>query len=350
MERDLRDLPSVLYRADGSTTVGLGHIAHAIRLDRVLRDSGVASVRLVGRLDDSTAAFAEDAGLIPHWPLERTADEPDQILAALDETRASFIAFNLPRELLETAEPSLAAVAASGVPQVHFDNPMQSSRYGDLVVNALPHVDWGVDLSANPRVLEGLDYLLPDPSLAPVGSRERGADVERVLVSMGGGDESNLTSIVMRTLDAVGFVGIVDVVVGAASRHLDVVRSLAADVRCEARVHQQLLSLAPLVAEADLAFSALGLTTYEFAAAGLPAAILAGTELNARVADIYAKSGTACSLGLYQDRSPDELVLRVGELLADGAGRRSMSRRGPRLVDGLGAQRLLILLKGLLHG
>ncbi len=348
MEYDLRDLPRVFYRADADAEMGLGHVVHAARLDVALRSRGLAQLRLVGRVEASVACMLEDGGMSRHISIDDESHASDVLLEALSTHPCSVVAANLPKGLLERAEPLFARVRQAGHRQVHFDDPLRTAATADLVINSLPHIDWGVDLRAHPALHEGLEYFLLDPEFTRTGARVRDGRVETVLISMGGGDAPNLTAQVMDALDVAGYRGVAEVVIGAANRHLEAVAARAESLSYEVRLHQHLPSLADLASSADLAFSALGLTTYEFASLGLPAIILAGNELNAAVADIYAAQGSALSLGYHERWTPVTLAEEISSVLADGQLRRAMSVCGPQLVDGKGADRVCALLEPLL--
>jgi len=339
-------LPTILYGADADSGLGLGHIAHAVHLHHELRQRSMARVLPIGRYGDGSAAMFQREGI--EYIEQDRADAPTLIEKAR-AVGADVVGFNLAKHQLDEAEPVFHAVNEAGLRQIHFDNPVQGQAYADLVINALPHVDWGMDLAAHPAAYEGLEYLLLDPEFAQVRPRVRGDEVRTVLISMGGGDASNLTGRVMAALESAGYTGEAEVVVGAANPHAEAIAAQADVVSYEVRLHRHLPTLAETAERADLAFSALGVTTYEFASVGLPVAILAGTELNTRVAEIYTRHGAAVSLGYYRDLSESDLASAVASVLGDSAARETMSRRGPELVDGKGADRVCDLIGELLE-
>lgn len=346
MEHDIRPLPVLPYVTYAGERTGLGHVMHAIRLDQALRERGIAQIRVVGDFGDSVGSLLEDRGMLRPLALPKEADVARHLLEA--DLSTSPVLVNLPKEGLEQSEPVFEALRAAGRPQIHFDDPMRTGLLADLLINALPHVDWGVDFSTHPNAHEGLDYLLLDRDFVAEEPRVRTGPVQTTLVSMGGGDAPNTTAAVLEALATIGFEGDADVVVGAANPHGASLAELASHMSFEVRFHEHLPSLAALVSHADLAFSALGVTTYEFASAGLPTAVIAGNELNGRVADLYSEQGTAVSLGYYRELSATDLASGIQQVLEDEAGRTAMSERGPKLVDGRGTDRVCTLIKELL--
>ncbi len=350
MARSTRDLPVLLYRADGGFSIGLGHVAHAAKLADVLLAANVATVRLIGRFDSPSREWLATTALGLPLDVEAGSSEIDAVLAAVERLGAAAVAINFPRELLETADPLFEALRAAGVPQLHFDNPMRGVEKCDLAINALPHPDWGVDAAALARVHEGLDYFLLSKDMEERSRciRERSGQVNRILVAMGGSDPAQLTQRVLDALSLAGYSGVANVVVGAANPGLRSLESLASNLPFEVTVHGHVPSLTSLIAESDLGISALGLTTYEMAALGLPTIIIAPSQFNASVGNAYAERGAAVSLGYHDEWQPEELASRIAELLADSESLRAMSEIATQVVDGKGASRVVALVSQLL--
>jgi spore coat polysaccharide biosynthesis protein SpsF len=217
-----------------------------------------------------------------------------------------------------------------GLPLVFMDNPLPVSwRMGDLLINALPHPNYdGYDPTQHEHCLDGLEFFLPDsPRRDPARPlRER---VERILVTMGGGDFSNLTSLVIAGLREAEFAGFVDVVLGHACPHLDQVRALFTSSGLMGSVDVAVSDLPTRMQQADLGFTALGLTTYEMAYHRLPACIITGHALNTAAATNYVQTyGTAMFLGAGEQLSAGCIAKSFSTLSADLALRTQMAERG----------------------
>lgn len=333
--------PRILYRADGGLQLGFGHVMHAVRLEALLRAQGVAEVVVVGAGDDSVDGLLRQHGMPARFDVTELG-EGDTTLALARDLGAAAVAVNLPKDSLERATGLFEALKGAGIPQIHFDDPMQTVRFADLAINALPHPDWGLDLAGLASVYEGLEYLLVDDDFvrAVAAKRQRSAPPTRVLVSMGGTDPQNLSTLVLQGLEFAGFTGLAHVVLGAGNPHSIAVHEAARAVGFDVDIHDHLPSLAPLVGEVDLAFSALGLTTYEFALAGLPVVLIAGSEFNASVANLHADRGSALSLGYYRDWTAESLGEELRGILEDSELLGDLASAGPQLVDGKGAERV----------
>jgi len=185
------------------------------------------------------------------------------------------------------------------------------------------------------RMLLGPRFALLRPSFRGLPKRKATARVRRVLLTLGGSDPARRTLDAARQLLSALPDTSLDVVLGplygdAADLETVVRRSGRGN---EVRLHHAPDDLAPLMTEADLAVSAGGQTTYELAAAGVPAVALC-------LAENQRGSLTAMSLvpTLLQTTS-EEMMPAVIRLAADLPQRQKMIDAAQSLVDGHGAVR-----------
>ena len=185
------------------------------------------------------------------------------------------------------------------------------------------------------RMLLGPRYALLRPSFRGLPRRRATARVRRVLLTLGGSDPSRRTVDAARQLLSALPDTRLDVVLGPlygdASDLETVIRRSGRGNEVE--LHHAPDDLAPLMTEADLAVSAGGQTTYELAAAGVPAVALCLAE-NQR--------GSLAAMSLIPTllrTTSEEMIPAVIRLAADLPLRQKMSDAAQTLVDGHGAVR-----------
>ena len=205
-------------------------------------------------------------------------------------------------------------------------NPLSSSRYATRVPPACV-------------CMIGPAYALLRPGFRrhrPVAPRQPGR-IERLLVFFGGGDESNETGKVLEVLANLNLV--VDVVVGAAHAHRDALADQCGRNR-HCRLHCQVDDMAALMARADLALGATGVSTWERACVGLPALVVSVADNQHPIAQAAQEAGLLTWLGPAWD--VDVQTWRQALEQALGAPKRlaAQSAAGMALVDGLGVGRV----------
>jgi spore coat polysaccharide biosynthesis predicted glycosyltransferase SpsG len=167
------------------------------------------------------------------------------------------------------------------------------------------------------------------------------AEVQEVLVTVGGADPLGLTPRIISTLDQVPGEFTVSVIVGPFFEN-------EAEIEGSARTSQRRVglvrspqSVASRFLWSDLAISAAGQTLYELACAGCPTVALAAASNQVQQLQMLGEAGVVVSLGPAES---DDLMSRLSSacaaLIEDPAARARMRRAGRGLIDGVGALRV----------
>jgi spore coat polysaccharide biosynthesis predicted glycosyltransferase SpsG len=194
-------------------------------------------------------------------------------------------------------------------------------------------------------VLSGFAYApLGRAVRAAIGTRSaaatRAVDVTspaRVLLCFGGSDPSDVTARLGRAL-ADDPRWTLQVVVGPDYR--GAAEAVGLDVAREPG------DLVPRLAGADLAVIGAGTMKLEAAALGVPAVLVAVADDQLTVGPSFAATGAAAWAGDGRTIDPAAIAEVVGAVVRDAALRREMSRRGPEVVPGDGARRIVIATVG----
>jgi spore coat polysaccharide biosynthesis predicted glycosyltransferase SpsG len=99
--------------------------------------------------------------------------------------------------------------------------------------------------------------------------------------------------------------------------------------------------LAGLLTAADVAILGAGTMKFEAAAVGTPALLLAVADDQLPVGPPFAATGAAAWAGDGRDMDPTAVVELLSALVGDPGRRAAMARRGPEVVPGDGARRIV---------
>lgn len=327
------------FRCDGDTQIGLGHIVGCLRLAKLMVQSLGVEVEFQLRASPVAENLVRDAGFpVSTVPASIAPDgDIEQLLAAALQRGWAGIVINFCKADLERYDQLFQAIKTAGLALIFMDNPIPPGCWqADLLINALPHPPYpGYDPSRHPACLDGLEYFLLDEPHQRLREQKRQIRprVERVLVAMGGGDADNTTAKVIEALALACFSGEVDVVLGAANPHQSAVRALFAASGLKGEVGAGRADLAERITAADLGFSALGLTTYEMAALGLPVLLIPNTPLNTEAAAEYSnRYGAAQTLGQATHLSAQEIATAFGYVQIEKSTRRQLSMNGKQVA------------------
>jgi spore coat polysaccharide biosynthesis predicted glycosyltransferase SpsG len=358
-----------LYRADGGTAIGTGHVLRGLRIAEALRALRPAEFTFVSRPDPWAVERIRREGSAVE---ELVGDELDALFAAARRIRPDLLAL----DRLETTPALIRPLRELGCPLLTFDDVGEGRFSCDALINILEEEPSPQRLAAADVALyQGPAYaVLPPGYDAAPRPRAVSAQVGSILVTMGGGDPLGLSVKVTRALASLigsgkaEFVGEqrrcsrragrslgegsgeaalrpyslrVTVVAGAASPWLDDLQELARTASGRIVVKRAVPRLLDEFLQADLALVAGGLTIHEAMATGTPAiAVCQEVRHQAEMAARFEAQGTMVSLGRGQELHEDGIAQAVASLAADLPRRRALSERGQELVDGKGTQRV----------
>jgi UDP-2,4-diacetamido-2,4,6-trideoxy-beta-L-altropyranose hydrolase len=161
--------------------------------------------------------------------------------------------------------------------------------------------------------------------------RER---VHRIVVTMGGGDPDNVTGELLQTLATQPGPFDIQVLVGPANQNRAAVESVARTSPHRCRVLHSPRAIASIFAEADLAISGAGTTSWELACLGVPMVLLAVADNQQASATDIAAAGAA----VVATRSSLPEALRL--MLGSRDLRSRLASAAHAMVDGRGAERV----------
>ena len=332
------DAPHVVMRADGSSTLGRGHLVRCRNLARALEQRGFAVTFVRSGAEDDFLAD-EDVRWIPGG--SSPEDDARATLHAVGPFGPAVVVVD--HYGLDAAWER--TVAASGSAVVVIDDLADRDHACDVLIdqNPLPAERYGGRVPEGARRLVGMRFaLLPAGGSVPdddAGSRERRSEVTRLLVGFGGGGDLAPIALALDALDDPRFDAVtVDLVIGVEDR-VEEVRSLIGIGRGDVHVHGWVADLAPLMAGADLALGAGGISVLERLRAGLPAVVVSVADNQEATCRVLHDQGLLVHAGRLGEVGPQTVAEALERLMRDDGARRRIEQQGPRAVDGRGAVR-----------
>ncbi len=337
-ERLLRQ-PRILFRVDGSTAMGMGHVYRSLAIADALRQASRAEIAFLMSAD-------HEKGIVTvsryGYPVRVVGD--GALASDLEHIRdfSPAILINDLKDLRPEYLQGLAHLGATTVNLVDtLDDLERAEHYAEMIVSVM----------AEDR--ETPEGFYGGPAYAILRSHFHGREKEirerpkLVLLTFGGSDPQGLTLKAARVTASLDPAVEVVAVAGPAFSHRREFEELAAALpRKVPLIDQAGGHIAELMLEADVVVCSGGMTVYEIAALGTPGIVLAQNMREDGRMRVFAGHGTIAYLGLGVDVDEPTIGDAVARLLADAPRRRAMSARGRALVDGLGATRAAELVLG----
>lgn len=312
----------VLFRVDGDTATGLGHVTRCLNLARAL---------------DGEVLFASKGGSPGFHQVARhfeclPCEDNGGLRAVLRRFRPDVVVV----DLLGNSDRYLSGIE---VPTVSlFDSSAPSPVSRGIVINH--NILQGP--SHGPVFYLGPAYVIVSPAFRQ--ERLFAQQCRSILVNSGGSDPYGLTLKVVAALSSLD--DLLTVVVGAACPDYEELRRLERQ-RGFALYHDVANDeMAALIKESDIVVTAGGNTLYECAAAATPSIVVCHHHRHEEVAAAFAARGAAINLGVGQGLAGERVLGAVRLLMGDAGARRGLGQRAQSLVDGRGVERVATLVQG----
>lgn len=353
-----------LFRADASPRVGIGHVMRCLALARAWQAGGGRSVFL-SYCQGKTLCQRLAAEGIEQIGLTEVHPDPEDLKSALQALRA----ISRTSSGSQGTAPDALASGWCVLDGYHFDPAYQRALrvagcrllviddtahwpeyHADIVLNQnITANQLTYTCNSDATVLLGTRYVLLRPEfLAWRGWERKTPEVaRRVLVTMGGADEGNVSLQVIQMLQHVGIRDLeVKVLIGPANTHLPVLRESVASLGFTTELLTEVTDMPGTMAWADVAISGAGSTCWELAFMGVPSIVLTLAENQAAIAAELQAGGVAVHFGRPSRLNGPDLSEALLQLAATRNTRALMSERGRSLVDGWGADRVVMRMRG----
>jgi len=353
---------NVVFRVDASNLIGTGHVIRCRTLASALRLRG-AHIRFItrkhsGHMSEALACEGFQVELLP---------EPDGVdceigyagwlgVSQEEDAKQTIVALNgLVCDLLVVDHYALDSVWERLLRE-HTSKIMVIDDLANRVHDCDVFLDQNYSLAgperyrpwvpASCQLLLGPRYALLRPEYAKVreSMTPRTGSIQRILIYMGGSEDSNITGLVMSALKSARLDYLhVDVVVGPNFKYLTEVMQQVKAQR-NAKLYSQLPHLADLMSQVDLAVGAGGATTWERLCLGVESLVVSIADNQVPACKALASSGLIQYLGDSLNLNVSIMEAALIKLTVAGVQQRTCWHRLRSLVDGRGTNRVAEVL------
>jgi UDP-2,4-diacetamido-2,4,6-trideoxy-beta-L-altropyranose hydrolase len=316
--------PHWLFQVDMDPAAGGGHIARCRALGQELQRTA------------PVAFIMEESGA--HWEPTLKADG-FQVVRNFDLPKRRWCGSLMDGYRFTATDTERLAELAP--PLTVMDDLLGLPLTADMIV--CPGAAPDMPLERKIKALLGPRYALLHPEFASIPDRTAPRMVERVLLSFGLTDSRNATGLALSALQQAAQGGLkphITVTLGSAAPHLNAIRRQIAELDARATLIVDAGDMDELLAVADLAMGAGGISLFERAAAGVPSITVTIADNQISQALYAASVGATAYVGHVDDTDATGLAVVIQELATDPGSRQLMADAGRKLVDGRGAARV----------
>jgi UDP-2,4-diacetamido-2,4,6-trideoxy-beta-L-altropyranose hydrolase len=334
-------MKSVLFRADGSKEIGMGHVTRDIDVAKCLREhydpiyfltkDNPSVLDYITKNGFKTLIFPKDSYKETNTRIEKLLEEMhfDDIILDLYSIQQSDVDFYKKfcnRVICFTDETYKLEIVAD---MIFAFSPNQRAEFYINIPEGKFHI--------------GLKY---EP-LNPIFSNKRSEakeKIERILVTMGGSDRNDLTRRVLNILLELNYQFEITAILGAGSGELnpDTVN------RCRKQsitLKKNVKNMYNEMLKTDMGICAAGNTLVEFMSLGIPTLVLPQTKRENEHANAYKKKGAILKVPNYGDKIKEENIFKLlMKLIYNADLRKEISKNALEIVDGKGVYRIVDIL------
>lgn len=336
----------ILFRADGNSAVGSGHVMRCLSIADAAKQLGEKCI-FVTAADDFEAHITSRGHEVQVLGTDYTDMEAEDMPA-----------------ILETYKPSVLFVDSYFVTDKYLSSLQEYCKEHEIMLAYLDDVlafPYPCDILINyniygkeedyinlyeglqiPRLLLGTTYAPLRIEFQDRTTRVARREADSVLVSTGGADAEHLGVELLKR--AMQYPYTFHFIVGAMNPDKDKIRELAAAAD-NIVLHEGVTSMAPLMKACDVAISAAGSTLYELCATQTPTItyILADNQIPGAEAfsakEVMRNCGDVRILG--REKLAEKLLEEAEALMNNYEDRVQISQNMQIIVDGNGAGRMI---------
>jgi UDP-2,4-diacetamido-2,4,6-trideoxy-beta-L-altropyranose hydrolase len=338
----------LVVRADAGVMRGSGHVMRCLAIAQAWQDAGGDSVFALHD-DAAVGQRLRSEGMGVHVIRAEPGSEEDasQLIALARAKNAAWVIV----DGYCFDEVYQLTLKQSGSNLLLLDDSGQAEQYhADIILNHNPE---GQSITyarreACTRLLLGPEFALlrREFKLAHQSEIEVPSVAQRLLVTMGGSDEANVTERVMRALPLLQVDGLeATVVIGGRNPHKDRLCRTIESLDTTVKLVENIPNMPELMVSADLAITAGGVTCYELAFLRVPMFLITMAQNHERTCQVLAERGAAIHAGWFHSLDCDQLAAALNAIMVDPDRRKSLAGNARNLVDGEGASRVVASMR-----
>ena len=332
-------MESIIFRADGTIQLGLGHIVRCLALADVLKSTNPdIEVTFITKYKEGKKIIEDKK----YEVISAIDDEINQIRNLADGDTL------LLTDFLDTDNSYISRIREMpGLKVISIDNNTKLKRIdADILINANVFDEGEQKVIGSTGYYLGPKYMILRKEFEEVHAEETYIkdNVQTILVMFGGTDPRGFTIKVADALQSIPGEVRINLIAGPAFPHSGKLNEFLSETNRKFCLFFSPKNLIEIMKSADVAITAAGIALYELAALGVPSIVIPQAKHQEDIAKAFEKSGACINMGAY----PSNKMIYKSTMMLMGSElhRKQLSENAKMLVDGGGTKRIVRLIKG----
>lgn len=342
----------VLFRADGSQSIGMGHIIRCLSLAEELRSagfevafitkyeegenkiisSGFKTFKIQGDIEAPVEGFF-------YGNSEDLIEEAGSIICLISDFKPNILiidSYNISMKFLLGLRQNVKTVYIDDINS--FNYPV------DMIINGNINA---IDLNytrqtSSEQMLLGIDYNMIRKEFKDLPKRNVANEITKIMITTGGSDTFGLSKKFAKwILTNLEFENIqINLIVGSAFSNKSELYKLAQEHK-NLILHENPEKISEVMLQSDIAISSGGSTLYELCACGTPTLSFVVADNQVGIVTKMSELGLVQSIGWYNELQEENLKVILINFMKNFQKRKEMSSQGQKLLDGNGCSRIV---------
>jgi len=336
---------SVIIRCVTNPESGFGHLRRCVILAKLLEKNKCTVDFIIDKNKNAKEILLQNN--FSFFEIRKNNLESANLKNILERKKYDMIIFDL-REKIQKVSKFLKE---SKILSVIIDDAWCKLVHSDLIINPtiIKKFQSYKKIKKTSKMFLGPKYFITNPSF--LTHKKKSSSIVKkkrykVVISMGGGDSTNLTSKILNKLKVLSDIQII-VILGPFFRNKKKLLKFRKNKNIEFLESPEYIW--KIFQKSDLVICSAGSTLYELAIQKIPTICYPIVEHQFEYGKKFAKQGFSKNLGYWKERDSN-LEEEVNKLLNEPKYRKKISRKGDKIIDGKGYFRVgKIILKELQH-
>jgi len=331
-------MKTLLFRADGKKSLGMGHIIRCLGLaDALRRERPELEIFFLTKYEEGKSVIEENG-----YQIILVAEDGFDEIKGLAQKDALLIT-----DFFDTDNSYISKIKKeTGLKIISIDNNTTLKEIdSDIVINANVINEKETKVIDSTQYFLGINYMILRKEFEKERREKKIHDkVSSILVMSGGADDPGLTLTAVKALQDVSRDVEITVVLGPGFAYQDQLDDILSESKREFNVIQNPDNLVEIIKKTDMAVTAAGIAMWEFAALGVPSIVVPLAEHQADAAKAFENAGSVINIG-YSPQNITVIYEATIKLMRDKTLRKQLSKKGQQLVDGKGLERVVKIIK-----